>query len=40
MQSALTQALAAGGAEAKRAFEVMMDTTKNDAASIEAAPRG
>ena len=37
---ALTEALAAGGGEAKRAFEAMMGMTKIDAAAIEAARRG
>jgi len=32
--------LAAGGAEAKRAFAVMMDMGKIDIAKIEAARRG
>jgi len=36
----LTEALAAGGDEAKRAFEAMMDMTKIDIAAIEAARRG
>ena len=36
----LTAALAAGGAEAKRAFEAMMTMTKIDVATIEAARRG
>lgn len=36
----LTDALAAGGAEAKRAFEAMMGMTKIDIAAIEAARRG
>jgi predicted 3-demethylubiquinone-9 3-methyltransferase (glyoxalase superfamily) len=36
----LTKALAAGGAEAKRAFEAMMGMTKIDVAAIEAARRG
>jgi predicted 3-demethylubiquinone-9 3-methyltransferase (glyoxalase superfamily) len=36
----LTDALAAGGAEAKRAFEVMMTMGKIDIAKIEAARRG
>jgi len=36
----LTDALAAGGAEAKRAFEAMMSMTKIDVATIEAARRG
>ena len=37
---ALTEAMAAGGAEAKRAFEAMMTMTKIDVARIEAARRG
>jgi predicted 3-demethylubiquinone-9 3-methyltransferase (glyoxalase superfamily) len=37
---ALTDALAAGGAEAKRAFDAMMTMTKIDVAAIEAARRG
>src|SRR6185312_165714 len=37
---ALTDALAAGGTEAKRAFEAMMSMTKIDVATIEAARRG
>jgi len=36
----LTEALAAGGDEAKRAFEAMMPMTKIDVATIEAARRG
>ena len=36
----LTEALAAGGDEARRAFEAMMDMTKIDVAKIEAARRG
>jgi len=36
----LTEAMAAGGAEAKRAFEAMMDMKKIDVATIEAARRG
>lgn len=36
----LTDALAAGGDEAKRAFEAMMQMTKIDVAKIEAARRG
>jgi predicted 3-demethylubiquinone-9 3-methyltransferase (glyoxalase superfamily) len=36
----LTSAMAAGGAEAKRAFEAMMEMTKIDIAKIEAARRG
>lgn len=37
---ALTDALAAGGAEAARVFEAMMGMTKIDVAAIEAARRG
>jgi len=37
---ALTDALAAGGAQAKRAFDAMMTMTKIDVAAIEAARRG
>jgi len=37
---ALTHALAAGGGEAKRAFEAMMTMKKIDIATIEAARRG
>jgi len=36
----LTDAMAAGGDEARRAFEVMMDMKKIDVAKIEAARRG
>src|SRR5512139_319997 len=36
----LTEAMAAGGAEAKRAFEAMMPMKKIDVATIEAARRG
>jgi predicted 3-demethylubiquinone-9 3-methyltransferase (glyoxalase superfamily) len=36
----LTEAMAAGGAEAKRAFEAMMGMKKIDVAAIEAARRG
>jgi predicted 3-demethylubiquinone-9 3-methyltransferase (glyoxalase superfamily) len=36
----LTEALAAGGAEAKRAFAAMMTMKKLDVAAIEAARRG
>lgn len=38
--STLTEAMAAGGDEAKRAFEAMMEMTKIDVAAIEAARRG
>ncbi len=37
---ALTVAMAAGGEEAKRAFEAMMDMKKIDVAAIEKAQRG
>jgi predicted 3-demethylubiquinone-9 3-methyltransferase (glyoxalase superfamily) len=37
---ALTEALAAGGDEARRAFTAMMEMTKIDVAAIEAARRG
>ncbi|MET3896098.1 putative 3-demethylubiquinone-9 3-methyltransferase (glyoxalase superfamily) [Devosia sp. UYZn731] len=37
---ALTDAMAAGGAEAKRAFDAMMTMGKIDVAAIEAARRG
>ncbi len=37
---ALTDAIAAGGAEAKRAFNAMMEMGKIDIAKIEAARRG
>lgn len=37
---ALTEAMASGGAEAKRAFEAMMTMKKIDIAVIEAARRG
>ena len=36
----LTEAMAAGGDEAKRAFEAMMEMKKIDVAAIEAARRG
>jgi predicted 3-demethylubiquinone-9 3-methyltransferase (glyoxalase superfamily) len=36
----LTEAMAAGGDEARRAFEAMMDMRKIDVAKIEAARRG
>ena len=36
----LTEALAAGGDEAKRAFDVMMGMKKIDIAAIEAVRRG
>jgi predicted 3-demethylubiquinone-9 3-methyltransferase (glyoxalase superfamily) len=36
----LMEAMAAGGDEAKRAFEAMMNMTKIDVAAIEAARRG
>jgi predicted 3-demethylubiquinone-9 3-methyltransferase (glyoxalase superfamily) len=36
----LTEAMAAGGAEAKRAFTAMMGMKKIDVAAIEAARRG
>ena len=36
----LMEALAAGGGEAKRAFDAMMDMKKIDVAAIEAARRG
>jgi predicted 3-demethylubiquinone-9 3-methyltransferase (glyoxalase superfamily) len=35
----LIEAMAAGGDEAKRAFDAMMDMTKIDVAAIEAARR-
>ena len=37
---ALTDAMAAGGAEAKRAFDAMMTMQKIDVAAVEAARRG
>lgn len=36
----LTEAMASGGAEARRAFEAMMEMTKIDVAKIDAARRG
>jgi len=36
----LTEAMAAGGAEAKRAFDAMMDMKKVDVAKIKKARRG
>ncbi|MDP2064188.1 MAG: VOC family protein [Phaeovulum sp.] len=36
----LIEAMAAGGAEAKRAFDAMMEMTKIDVAAIDAARRG
>ena len=36
----LIEAMAAGGDEAKRAFEAMMEMTKMDVAAIDAARRG
>lgn len=36
----LTEAMAAGGDEARRAFEAMMDMRKIDVAAIDAARRG
>ena len=36
----LTEAMAAGGAEAKRAFDAMLEMRKIDVAAIEAARRG
>jgi predicted 3-demethylubiquinone-9 3-methyltransferase (glyoxalase superfamily) len=36
----LTDAMAAGGAEAKRAFEAMMPMRKIDVATIERSRRG
>ena len=36
----LTEAIAAGGEEARRAFEAMMEMTRIDVARIEAARRG
>ena len=38
LRRVLTEAMAAGGAEAKRAFDAMMDVKKIDVAAIEAAP--
>ena len=37
---ALTEAMAAGGGEAKRAFDAMISITKIDVAVIDAARRG
>jgi len=39
-RTALSEALAAGGDEAKRAFDAMMTMQKIDVAKIEAARRG
>jgi len=39
-KNALTEAMAAGGKEAKRAFEAMMKMKKIDVAAIEKARRG
>ena len=40
MPRTLTEAMAAGGAEAKRAFDAMMKMRKIDVAAIDAARRG
>ena len=40
MQPRATEALAVGGAEAKRAFDAMMDMRKIDVVVIEAARPG
>jgi len=40
MPRVLTEALAAGGAEAKRPFEAMMPMKKIDVATVEAARQG
>ena len=40
MPRVLTEALAAGGAEAKRTFDAMMHMKRIDVAAIKAARRG